>query len=132
MKEKTNGLNKNPVAMKKRFNKNRGRSGNVRAAEDQTEPTVNEDGVTDEIIKSALIKRATGFVAEETVSEYSFGDGIETLVKRKVTKKDVPPDMTAIKMLMGESPDEDYSSMTDEELLKEKERLIGILKEDEN
>lgn len=102
-----------------------------------SETTVNPPGkqtgetFTDGAVRNALIKKATGYISEETVTEYSFGDGIETPVRKKVTKKEVPPDITAIKMLLGESAEEispDYQDMTDEELIAEKNRLIGLLK----
>ena len=96
-------------------------------------PPVKQTGetFTDGAVRNALIKKATGYISEETVTEYSFGDGIETPVRKKVTKKEVPPDITAIKMLLGESAEEispDYQDMTDEELIAEKNRLIGLLK----
>ena len=96
-------------------------------------PTENRTGetFTDGAVRNALIKKATGYVSEETVTEYSFGDGIETPVKKKVTKKEVPPDITAIKMLLGESSENtspDYRDYSDEELIAEKNRLIGLLK----
>lgn len=96
-------------------------------------PTENPPGeaFTDGAVRNALIKKATGYVSEETVTEYSFGDGIETPVKKKVTKKEVPPDITAIKMLLGEtsgSISPDYGDYSDEELIAEKNRLIRLLK----
>ena len=97
------------------------------------EKTAKQAGETfmDGAVRNALIKKATGYISEETVTEYSFGDGIETPVKKKVTKKEVPPDITAIKMLLGESAEDispDYRDMTDEELIAEKNRLIKLLK----
>lgn len=99
----------------------------------QPETTAKQTGetFTDGAVRNALIKKATGYISEETVTEYSFGDVIETPVKKKVTKKEVPPDITAIKMLLGESAEEispDYRDMTDEELIAEKNRLIRLLK----
>lgn len=85
--------------------------------------------VTESDIKSALIKKALGYDATEVVEEYVSGEeGEIKLSKKKVTKKNVPPDLTALKLLM----DEDslpLSSMTDEELQKEKERLLKLLKD---
>ncbi|MBE7089457.1 MAG: hypothetical protein E7362_01475 [Clostridiales bacterium] len=82
-------------------------------------------------LKTALLKKALGYEAKETIEEYVSDDGEIRLSKRKVTKKNVPPDITAIKMLLGESQT-DITEMTDEELLAERDRLLNILKEAEN
>ena len=79
--------------------------------------------------KKALIKKALGYDATEIVEEYVSGDeGEVKLTKKKVTKKNVPPDITAIKMLMEET-DMAIEQMSDEELEKEKERLLKLLKD---
>lgn len=74
----------------------------------------------------ALKKCATGFGASETVEEYGVEDGELKLIKRKVTKRDVPPDIKAVKMLMEESG---VSGLSDEALEEEKQKLINMLKE---
>ena len=80
-------------------------------------------------VKDALRKRALGFETDEIVEEYAFQEGEAVLLKRKVTKKTVPPDMTAAKMLLeGEAPP---ASMSDEQLAAEKARLLRQLKEGE-
>ena len=53
-----------------------------------------------EKIKGALLERALGYDADEVVEEYGFSEGEAVLVKRKVTKKRVPPDIQAAKMLL--------------------------------
>ena len=79
--------------------------------------------------REAVLKRALGYDAEEVVEEYSGEDG--TLIKRKVTRKNVPPDMSAAKLLLaGEEKPLDVSQMTDEELAEEKRRLLALLKEE--
>ena len=79
--------------------------------------------------KSALIKKALGYDATEVVEEYVSDDaGDIKLTKKKVTKKNVPPDLTALKMLMEET-DESVAEMTDEQLEKEKQRLLELLKD---
>lgn len=80
----------------------------------------------------AVRKKAVGYTAEECVEEYGVNDGQLTLCKRKVTIKEVPPDLSAVKMLMeldGTSP---YEKMSEEELEKEKNRLLQLLKEKDN
>ena len=49
------------------------------------------------------------------------------LVKRKVTKRDVPPDIKAVKMLMESQA---VAPLSDEELEREREKLLKMLKED--
>ena len=63
-------------------------------------------------------------VVEEYIDD---GEKIR-LSKKKITTKNVPPDMSAIKLLLM-GTDSDYSKMSDEELEKEKERLIASIKE---
>lgn len=84
-----------------------------------------------EKLHDALLKKAVGYDATETVEEYvlSGDDGEVKLSKKKVTKKKVPPDMTAIKILMAEEL-KNVADMTDEELKEEKERLLKLLAEE--
>ena len=70
---------------------------------------------------------ALGYSLEEVTEEYGVEDGELRLVKRKETKKDVPPDLKAVKLLMDEK---DYSVLSDEELEAEKQRLLKRLKEE--
>jgi len=85
----------------------------------------------DEIIKKALLKKAQGFVLQETVEEYSTSEDKDDMVltKRKITTKEIPPDILAIKYLIdGKTFDEDYfSSLTDEQLEQEKNKLLKLL-----
>ena len=78
-------------------------------------------------IYGAVVKRAKGYEAKETVEEYAVVDGTLELIKKRVTTKDVPPDMTAAKMLFDDS---DFSSMTDDMLEAEKRRLLLELEEE--
>ncbi len=81
--------------------------------------------------KNALIKKALGYDATEVVEEYvSSEEGEVKLTKKKITKKNVPPDITAIKILL-ENDDKAVCTLTDEELEKEKIRLLELLKAQE-
>ncbi len=82
--------------------------------------------VTRDEILDAVLKRACGYEAKETVEEYAVVDGALELVKRRVTTKDVPPDISAAKLIMDGGG---VSDMTDEELRAEKTRLLKQLKE---
>ncbi len=84
---------------------------------------------TQQDFKSALIKKALGYDATEVVEEYvSSEEGEIKLSKKKVTKKNVPPDITALKILM-ESDLKAVSTLSDEELEQEKLRLLELLKD---
>ncbi len=75
-------------------------------------------------IIDAVIKRARGYNAVETVEEFAVVDGNLELVKKRITTKDVPPDMAAAKMLMDQG---ELDDMSDEELEREKNRLLKEL-----
>jgi hypothetical protein len=81
----------------------------------------------DESVKNALKKCAVGFDTSEVVEEFAVEDGELKLVKKKVTKRDIPPDIKAVKMLLeGETCD----NLSDEQLIEEKNKLMQMLKED--
>ena len=80
-------------------------------------------------IGDALLKVATGFSVEEVTEEYAEVDGEMKLLKRKETKKDVPPDLKAVQLLLG--AENDYSNLSDEELEKERQRLLEELSKQE-
>ena len=83
-------------------------------------------------LENALIKKALGYDATEIVEEYSSdNEGEVRLLKKKITTKNVPPDMTALKFLLDEGT-KDLTQMSDEELFAEKVRLLNILKEIQN
>ena len=82
----------------------------------------------EEKIGEALLKVALGYQIAEVTEEYAEVDGVLKLTKRKKTKKDVPPDLKAVQMLLEQHGDSaEYSSWSDEDLEREKERLIGLL-----
>lgn len=83
--------------------------------------------MAEEKIKSALLKCATGLNAEEVVEEFCVQDGELKLVKRKVTRREIPPDIKAVKMLL-----DDGGEVSDGELLAEREKLVNMLKEIED
>lgn len=86
----------------------------------------------DEQLTDALKRVAFGYSLEEVTEEYSVEDGEVKLTKRRKTHKDVPPDLKAVKMLLdGAENGLSLAQMTDEELEKEKQRLLNLLKEQE-
>ena len=88
--------------------------------------------VTKSELEKALIKKALGYDATEVIEEYSGGeDGEVKLLKKKVTVKNVPPDMTALKLLLDEKQ-MSVTEMTDEELEQERLRLLQLLEKLKN
>ncbi len=76
-------------------------------------------------VREAILKVALGYSLEEVTEEFAASEGELKLVKRKETRKDVPPDLKAVKLLLEER---DYAALSDEELERERQRLIGELK----
>lgn len=82
----------------------------------------------DELI-AVLIKKALGYDVTEVVEEYAGGEeGEVKLLKKKVTVKNIPPDITALKLLIDERQ-QPVEEMTDEQIQVEKERLLTLLGE---
>ena len=76
-------------------------------------------------IREAIKKVALGSSVSEVTEEFSMDDGELKLVKRKETKKEIPPDLKAAKLLM----DDDYTQLSDEELEQERKKLLACLAE---
>ena len=58
------------------------------------------DEFDENVIKKTLYKKAKGFVLEEISEEYVQEDDNLKLAKRKITTKEVAPDINAIKVLI--------------------------------
>ena len=78
-------------------------------------------------IEKSIIKKALGYNYKEVIDEYAIDGNQKTLVKRKVTTKNVPPDLTAVKMLLDEitNQQKDYSNMTDKEIVDEIKKVLA-------
>ncbi|MBR4800398.1 MAG: hypothetical protein IK048_01815 [Clostridia bacterium] len=86
----------------------------------------------DEQIVKALLKKAIGYTYDEVQEEYTITEeGDSILTKKKIVKKYCPPDSTALKTYLELSPEKTYEDMTDEELEREKSRLLEELKKQE-
>ena len=83
-----------------------------------------------EKLNKALIKRALGYTNKEVTEEFSSDNGNLKLTKKKVTKKNIPPDITAVKVLldMYSLTEMNFDDMTDEELLIERDKLLDMLR----
>ncbi len=82
----------------------------------------------EEKLGDALMKVALGYQIAEVTEEYADVNGELKLTKRKRTKKDVPPDLKAVQLLLFERGAGEYSTLSDEELEKERKRLLSTLK----
>ena len=81
-------------------------------------------------IEKMLLKKAMGYKVKENVDEYaSVGEEMK-LVKRRITTKYVSPDLAAAKTLLelnGREEQNDLSYLSDEQLLRERTRLLLAL-----
>ena len=86
-------------------------------------------------IRKALVKKASGYMCEEVTNEYLVGDnGEERLLKKKVSKKYVPSDLAAVKMLLDMFTEKEisYENYSDVELDKEAIKLFKEYQEMSN
>ncbi len=81
----------------------------------------------EEKLSEALMKVALGYQLAEVTEEFSEVNGELKLTKRKKTKKDIPPDLKAVQLLLTQEGGEEYGAWSDEELEREKERLLSAL-----
>ena len=80
-------------------------------------------------LEKALMDKAIGFTTQEVVEEYGFSGDDFVLQKRKTSTKSYPPDLSAIQMLLEKGGENELYNMTDDELEKEKQKLLSKLKE---
>lgn len=98
------------------------------------EENLNKQISSIDILKSSLIKKAQGFMVEEVTKEFVKEDDKLVLHKKKVSTKEFPPDSTAIKFLLEleKFNTNEFSLLSDEQLKQEKDRLLNLLKEEDN
>ena len=82
-------------------------------------------------LEKALLDKALGYTTQEVVEEYGYTGEDFVLQKRKTSTKSYPPDLSALQILLeNKGGDESYyEKLTDEELEKEKQRLLNLFKE---
>ncbi len=85
----------------------------------------------DEKLLNILYKKALGYKTEEVQEEFVNDEGKLELVKRKISTKHVPPDISAAKIYLEITENNSLKDMTDDELEAEKTRLLKLLKEEE-
>ena len=71
-----------------------------------------------------------GYSVDEIVEEYVNDENELKLVKKKITKKHIPPDINAAKALLEKSNEmnlEKIKSLSDEELQKLREKVLASI-----
>ena len=98
-----------------------------------TKSTKNIKPTTDDqVIKQALYKKAMGYTSQEIIEEYISQDDNLILSKRKVTSKEVPPDIPAVKTLIELiGIQDDISTLTDQQLIQERDKLLKLLQNEQ-
>ena len=79
----------------------------------------------EEQLNKVLMQVAKGCCTTEVTEEYAEVDGEMRLTKRKETRREIPPDLKAVQMLLGKGADE--KEMSDEQLEEERQRLLETL-----
>lgn len=90
----------------------------------------------DEDTMKALKQCLVGMTIKETTSEYTLNEETNSMVmiKQKISEKTIPPNPDLMKLIFQKlsQEDTDYNSLSDEDLQREKLRLLRELKEMED
>ena len=79
-------------------------------------------------LKDALLCKALGYTTQEVTEEYGISGEEFVLQKRKTSTKSYPPDLSALQLLLDKESDfNEFEGMTDDELKKEKEKIMALL-----
>lgn len=81
-------------------------------------------------VLDALKKRALGYVSTENIVEYGICDGQLAPLKRRETSKEVPADISAIKLILEETESQGEEELSYSQLLIEKEKILKSLNPD--
>ena len=85
-----------------------------------------------EKLAKSLLKKAMGYTVDEVVEEYVNEDSDLKLIKKKVTKKHIPPDINAARALLERCYDTNFNKLqelSDEELKKMINEILKEIKE---
>ena len=86
-----------------------------------------------DMVLATLYKKGVGYTSEEVVEEYASEEKGGELLKRKITKKNIPPDVSALKTYLEYTrTNSEYDNMSDMQLQHEKMRLLKLLKAEED
>lgn len=81
-------------------------------------------------IEKSLLKKALGYNYKEVIEEYTIDEDGQRLTKKKVTTKNVPPDLSAVKLLLDQlnvGSELDLSNLSDDELRQEIKNAMEII-----
>lgn len=80
-------------------------------------------------LENALMKKALGYICEEVTEEYVGESKTDMkLCKKKVNKKNVPPDLASLQILLSRLDEQnEYASLSDAELYSERDKLLKLL-----
>ncbi len=87
-----------------------------------------------EKLTKSLLKKAMGYTVDEVVEEYVSEEDELKLVKKKVTKKHIPPDINAARALLEKCFDNQFNNLaelSDAELSSLREQVLNEIKEQE-
>ena len=89
-----------------------------------------------EQINQALIKKAKGYTTKEVVEEFVVEENDEKLIKKKITTKYIPPDLSAVKVVLEniKKPKTiaDFSDIELEEEIQKTAKLIHQMGEQQS
>ncbi|MBR4270595.1 MAG: hypothetical protein IKQ31_02845 [Clostridia bacterium] len=88
-----------------------------------------QESENDKLAKS-LLKKAMGYTVNEVVEEYVQEEDDLKLVKKKITTKHIPPDISAARALLEKCLDtemDEIKNLSDEELESLRQELIQNL-----
>lgn len=92
---------------------------------------MNYNEILEENTFNAIKALSNGMVLKEVTKEYSLdNDGEMKLIKKKINEKMVPPNSDIVKLVYSSQKDNlnKYQEMSDDDLEKEKLRLLKELK----
>jgi hypothetical protein len=83
---------------------------------------------TNKKLKEALLNKALGYTTQEITEEYGISGDDFVLQKRKMSTKSYPPDLSALQILLDEEVEfNEFEKKSDDELKKEKERIVNLI-----
>ena len=94
---------------------------------------MDEEKESEKLTKS-LLKKAMGYTVDEVVEEYITDENDLKLVKKKVTKKHIPPDINAARALLEKCFDNQFNhlrEMSDAELETLRQQILNEIREQE-
>jgi hypothetical protein len=84
------------------------------------------------VVTKSLLDLAKGAVVKEKTEEFALDENGSVFLKsRKITQKHLAPDLQAIKTLMEFKENDGLDDLSDEELEREKQRILKKIEEEQ-